>query len=80
MLAGPGRSRRSRTARPREGKFICAAPELPSGTYSVMWDTEQPPEPTFGVKSTSSGTFVYEDELETGAVFNVRVFGSDPHG
>ena len=53
-------------------KFICVAPKLPSGTYSVLWDKEQPPEPTFGVKSTASGTFVYKDELETGAVFSAR--------
>lgn len=79
VLVGSGRSPIA-SCSPKGGKFVCSAPKLPSGTYSVLWDKEQPPAPTFGVKSTSGGTFVYKDELETGAVFRARVFGTDPHG
>lgn len=79
VLVGAGRTPLA-SCTPKGGKFICSAPKLPSGTYSVLWDTEQPPEPTFGLKSTGGGTFIYKDELESGAVFSARIFGSDPHG
>ena len=65
---------------PSNGKFLCAAPTMPSGTYSVLWDKEAPPKPTFSAKSTSAGTFVYKDELETGAVFDAAITATDPHG
>ena len=65
---------------PRNNKFVCVAPKLPNGVYSVLWDKEPPPQPIFSAKSTSSGTFVYKDELETGAVFNAAIIASDPHG
>jgi hypothetical protein len=79
VLVGAGRTPVAGCT-PKGGKFICSAPKLPSGTYSVLWDTEQPPEPTFGLKSTGGGTFIYKDELESGAVFSARIFGGDPHG
>ncbi|MGH3581451.1 MAG: Ig-like domain-containing protein, partial [Mycobacterium sp.] len=65
---------------PRNSKFVCVAPKLPNGVYSVLWDKEPPPQPIFSAKSTSSGTFVYKDELETDAVFNAAIIASDPHG
>ena len=79
VLQGPGRTTLG-SCTPKAGKFICSAPGLPSGTYSVMYDTAAPPDPGFNAKSTSDGTFVYKDELQTGAVFKARITGSDPHG
>lgn len=78
-LGGAGRSS-AINCQAAGGKFICSAPKLPSGTYSVMWDKEAPPEPAFSAKSTSAGTLVYRDELETDAVFNTRIIATDPHG
>lgn len=63
----------------KNSKFVCAAPKLPNGPYSVLWDKEPPPQPIFSAKSTSGGTFVYKDELDTGAVFNAAIIASDPH-
>ncbi len=79
VLTGPGRSLFG-NCRATGGKFMCSAPILPSGTYSVMWDKDAPPKPGFNTKSTGDGNFVYKDELETGAVFRARITASDPHG
>lgn len=65
---------------PKSGKFVCSAPKLPSGTYSVLWDKQQPPDFAFNAKSTSDGTFVYKDELDTDAVFRARIIATDPNG
>ena len=32
--------------RASQGKFLCPAPKLPNGTYSILWDKTRRPTPT----------------------------------
>ena len=79
LTGGPGRGPLGNCT-PRNGSFVCTVPALPSGTYSVLWDRTPPSPPVFSAKSTSGGTFVYKDELQTDAKFRVALTAADPHG
>ena len=66
----------------QNGKFVCVAPRLPSGTFSVLWDREPPPLPTFDLSTNGlQETFIDVNEvggLPGKAIFRIRA--TDPHG
>ena len=66
--------------RASQGKFLCAAPKLPSGTYSVLWDKTPPPEPYIDLANDSSGIGFTLEENGPPAMINVRLKATDPHG
>ncbi|MEO5883695.1 MAG: Ig-like domain-containing protein, partial [Caldimonas sp.] len=62
------------------GKFLCPAPKLPNGTYSVLWDKTTPPQPELDVKGSSGGTGVFMEEVGPGGMVNFRIKATDPNG
>jgi len=62
------------------GKFLCPAPKLPNGTYSVLWDKTTPPKPDLDVKGSSGGTGVFMEEVGPGGMVNFRIKATDPNG
>jgi hypothetical protein len=62
------------------GKFLCPAPKLPSGTYSVLWDKTPPPDPYIDLANDSSGIGFSLEENGPPAMINVRLKATDPDG
>lgn len=66
----------------QNGKFVCVAARLPSGTFSVLWDREPPPLPTFDLSTNGlQETFIDVNEvggLPGKAIFRIRA--TDPQG
>lgn len=79
VLTNAGRTTIS-NCRALAGKFLCAAPKLPSGTYSVLWDKTPPPEPSIDLASNSSGIGFSLEENGAPEMINVRIKANDPNG
>jgi Bacterial Ig domain len=62
----------------KTGKFLCPAPKLPSGTFSVLWDKTPPPKPVF-LRQLPLGAVVLTEDGPAGTL-NFRITASDPDG
>jgi len=63
-----------------KGKFLCPAPKLPSGTYSVLWDKTPPPDPYIDLANSGSGIGFTLEENGPPDMINVRLKATDPDG
>lgn len=78
-LVDPGRGT-SVNCVPSQGRFVCPAPAVPSGTYSVLWDKTPPPDPYIDLANQSSGIGFSLEENGPPAMINVRLKATDPDG
>ncbi len=65
---------------PSKGKFICPAPAIPSGTYSVLWDKTPPPDPYIDLANSGSGIGFWLEENGPPDMIHVRLKANDPDG
>ena len=64
----------------KSGKFICLAPQVPSGTLSLFWDKTLPPRPTFSLAGPFGGELLAVPEVGPGQTIHVSIHATDPNG
>ena len=64
----------------KSGKFICPAPQVPSGTLSLFWDKTLPPKPTFTLAGPYGGESISVPEVGPGQTIHVSIHATDPNG